>query len=84
MKYDLELSKAVNKIKTSKAGLVCIQLPDGLKRYADKIQKHIESKTDADIVIWMGSCYGACDTPFGLDKQGFDLLVQWGHSEWKQ
>ncbi len=84
MEYNLEISKAVNKIKKSKAKLVCIQLPDGLKKYAGRIQKQIESRTNANIIIWIGSCYGACDTPVGLERLNFDLLIQWGHSEWKQ
>ena len=79
MNYDLELEKAIKEIKKTDAKLVCIQLPDGLKPYADKIQKKIESKTKARIVIWLGSCFGACDTP---DIKA-DLLIQWGHEEWK-
>ena len=78
MKYDLEIDRAVEEIKRTKAKKVCLQLPDGLKRFADEIQKAIEQKTSANVFIWMGSCYGACDTP----KIDVDLLIQWGHSEW--
>jgi len=80
--YDLELSRAVDEIKESKAKLVCIQLPDGLKPKANEIQDHIESKTDASVVIWMGSCWGGCDVPIVVEKLGVDLLIQWGHSEY--
>ncbi|MBW2982423.1 diphthamide synthesis protein [Candidatus Woesearchaeota archaeon] len=80
MQYDLELDKTIKEIKKQKAKLVCIQLPDGLKPEACKIQKEIKSKTDAEVLIWLGSCYGACDTP-KLDN--VDLLIQWGHSEWQ-
>ncbi len=83
MNYDLELNKAISEIKKQKAKLVCIQLPDGLKQYAKDIQQEIETKRNAKIVIWLGSCYGACDTPKNLDKLGIDLLIQWGHSKWK-
>ena len=83
MDYDLELNKAVKEIKVNKAKLVCIQLPDGLKRYAKDIQTELEKKTNAQILIWLGSCYGACDTP-NIEKYNIDLLIQWGHSEWKQ
>jgi 2-(3-amino-3-carboxypropyl)histidine synthase len=82
--YELELEKAVKEIRKAGARLVCIQLPDGLKRYADEIQKEIESKTKADVIIWLGSCFGACDIPRGLENIGVDLLIQWGHEEWKQ
>ena len=80
MDYDLELDRAVEKIKQDKAKLVCIQLPDGLKSQAKAIQEHIESSTSAKIIIWIGSCYGACDTP---DIKEADLLIQWGHSRWR-
>ncbi|MBI2671656.1 diphthamide synthesis protein [Candidatus Woesearchaeota archaeon] len=76
--YDLELEKASSKIKEEKAGVVCIQLPDGLKEKATEIAKYLEEKTKAKIVIWLGSCWGACDIP-NLDV---DLLIQWGHSDW--
>lgn len=82
MNYDLELDKVVKQINRQKAKLVCIQLPDGLKDKAKEIQTVIESKTKAKVIIWLGSCYGACDTP-DLDRLGVDLLIQWGHSEWK-
>ncbi len=82
MQYDLELNKAITAIKKQRAKLVCIQLPDGIKRYAKDIQQQIEKQTNAKILIWLGSCYGACDTP-NIEKLGVDLLIQWGHSEWK-
>ena len=78
--YDLELSKAVGEIKKSNAKLVCIQLPDGLKPKAEDIKEHIEKNTKASVIIWLGSCYGACDIP-KVEKLGVDLLIQWGHSE---
>jgi 2-(3-amino-3-carboxypropyl)histidine synthase len=83
MNYDLELEKAVSKIQESNAKLVCIQLPDGLKLKAADIQQELESKTDAKIIIWLGSCYGACDWPLGIDKLGIDLLIAWGHTVWR-
>ena len=75
--YDLELNKAVEEIKKNNAKSVCIQLPDGLKPKAKEIQQHIEKNTDASVIIWLGSCYGACDIP----KLEVDLLIQWGHSK---
>ena len=80
--YDLYIKKAVDAIKKTKAKLVCIQLPDGLKPSAMDIRQELIAKTDAKIIFWGGSCYGACDLPLALDKLGVDLLIQWGHSEW--
>ncbi|MBN1644807.1 diphthamide synthesis protein [Candidatus Woesearchaeota archaeon] len=78
MEYDLELDRAVEEIKKTQAKKVVIQLPDGLKPKAGDIAKQLEKKTNAEISIWLGSCYGACDIP----KVEADLLIQWGHSEW--
>lgn len=80
--YDLELNKAVEEIKKKNAKLVCIQLPDGLKPKAREIQEYIEKNTDADVVIWLGSCWGGCDVPLSVEKLGVDLLIQWGHSHY--
>ena len=81
--YDLELEKAIAKIKEEGTKLVCIQLPDGLKPYAAEIQQQLEKNTDAKVVIWAGSCYGACDAAVEAQRLGVDLLIQWGHSEWR-
>ncbi len=81
--YDLELGKVIERIKKDDAKMVCVQLPDGLKPRADEIQRSIEQQTGANVVIWMGSCYGACDVPVQVDRLGVDLLIQWGHSVWR-
>ncbi len=81
--YNLELEKAVKQIKKNKAKLVLIQLPDGLKPKAELIKKELESGTDASVIIWLGSCFGACDVPENVKKLGVELIIHWGHSEWK-
>ena len=80
--YDLEIEKAIAKIKEENAKLVCIQLPEGLKPDAEKIVDTLQQKTDARVIVWMGSCYGACDVPLEVERLGVDLLIQWGHSSW--
>ena len=82
MEYDLELDKAAELINKEKAKNVCIQLPDGLKPKAGEIADFLKSKTKANIFIWAGSCFGACDIP-NLKKLKIDLLIQWGHSRWE-
>jgi len=84
MNYDLELEKAVEKINGQKAKLVCIQLPEGLKPEAKKIADHIEKNTGAKVIIWMGSCYGACDVPVQVKELGADMIIQWGHALFKK
>ena len=81
--YDLELEKVIERIRNYNAKLVCIQLPDGLKPRAKEIQQTIEKNTKANAIIWMGSCFGACDVPLQVERLGVDLLIQWGHSTWR-
>lgn len=79
--YDLELEKALAKIKETKAKTVCIQLPDGIKPEAQKIVDLISLKTGARALIWLGSNFGACDIPLGLQRMNVDLLISWGHNQ---
>ena len=81
--YDLELKKVIERVQKDNAKLVCVQLPDGLKPRAAEIQEAIEKNTSAKVIIWMGSCYGACDVPLQVERLGVDLLIQWGHSVWR-
>ena len=83
LKLNLEINKAIEKINAENAKMVCIQLPDGLKPRAGEIQNEIEEKTKAKVVFWSGSCFGACDIPVGLDKLEVDMIIQFGHSDWK-
>jgi len=88
-KYDLQLNKVVNEIKKTKAKLVLLQFPDGLKPYATAVVDFLEEKINSgnknkvDFLIWMESCFGACDTPVlgkELEKK-IDLVIQFGHNE---
>ena len=81
--YDLELDRITREIKKHKARRVLIQLPDGLKPQAVNIVKELKKHTKAEIFIWAGSCYGACDVPLAeAEKMKVDLIVQFGHSAW--
>ncbi len=81
-KYDLELDRIISNIKKNNAKLVLLQFPDGLKPYATAVVDYLEEKTKAEFLIWMESCFGACDTPIGLEKikPKIDMLIQFGHS----
>lgn len=57
-----------------------MQLADGLKPYARRIQDHLEAHTKATILVWGGSCFGSCDIPLEAKTLGVDLVLQWGHS----
>lgn len=82
MEYNLELEKAVKKIKEENAKIVCVQLPEGLRTRTPEIVEALEQQTGATVVVWLGSCYGACDIPLQVESLDVDLIIQWGHSEW--
>jgi len=81
--YDLELNKVISKIKNKGARLVLLQFPDALKPYATSIVDYLRKKTSAEFLIWLGSCFGACDIPIGLEsiRPKIDLVIQFGHNE---
>lgn len=81
LELNLELEKLFSVLEQNKAQKVLIQLPDGLKPKAKEIQEKIKEKyPKIKLTFWAGSCYGACDLP---NVSGYDLLVQFGHSEWR-
>lgn len=77
MNYDFEIEKIVNKINSNKYKVILLQFPEGLKPESTRIANEIEKKTKCKVLIWGGSCYGACDIP----NLKVDLIVQFGHSE---
>ncbi len=79
-KYELELDEIIKQIKKQKPKSVLLQFPDGLKPYALEIVDYLEENTDAEISIWLGSCFGACDIP----KTDADLVIQFGHAALNQ
>lgn len=80
--YSIDYGRLASHIKENDAKRVMIQLPDGLKAQAEEIQRRLEQETDAELLFWAGSNFGACDLPVGLDKLGVDLLIHLGHTEW--
>ncbi|MEA3429752.1 MAG: diphthamide synthesis protein [Nanoarchaeota archaeon] len=84
MEIDYELDKVVEEIKENNAKRVLIQLPDGLKPRAMQIEQSLKEKTGVEIMIWLGSCFGACDLPIEVDKLGVDLILQFGHAEFRK
>ncbi len=78
--FDFDLKMAVNLIEKSRAKVIGIQVPEGLKRAAPFIAREIEKRTNATVVISGDPCYGACDVDMELCKD-VDLLIHIGHSE---
>jgi 2-(3-amino-3-carboxypropyl)histidine synthase len=82
-KYDLEIKKIVDTVKKDKVKRVLLQFPEGLKPYSQVICDKIEKESGSECMIWMGTCFGACDVPLEVERLGVDLIVQFGHSVWK-
>lgn len=82
--YNLELEKLIQEIKKRNSKQVLIQLPDGLKNKANEITDFIEENTNAKTFIWLGSCFGACDLPLGVNILGMDLIIQFGHNRFNK
>lgn len=80
--YNIDYEKIISTIKEQGAKRVMVQLPDGLKNNALEIQQKLQAATDAEILFWSGTNFGACDLPVGLEKLGVDLLIHLGHTEW--
>jgi 2-(3-amino-3-carboxypropyl)histidine synthase len=76
--YELELERVVAEIKKAGAKSVLLQLPDGLKPWGPVLVDYLEGESSAEISIWLGECFGACDLP----DSGCDLVVQFGHAAW--
>lgn len=84
-KYNFEINKILEEINKYKAKRVLLQFPEGLKLHATAVVDYLREKTNGKVefLIWLGSCFGACDTPTGLEKlkPKIDLLIQFGHNE---
>jgi len=77
--YKLELDRIVLEINKSGHKKVLIQLPDGLKPFGPAIVDYLQENSSAEISIWLGDCFGACDLP----ESDADLVVQFGHAPWR-
>ena len=76
--------KVIKLIKKENAKIVLLQFPEGLKPYAVAVVDYLKERAlKVVFLIWIGSCYGACDTPVGLEKlkPQIDLVIQFGHNE---
>ncbi len=81
--YDLELSKIVKDVKAQKAKRILLQFPEGLKPHSTQVVEELKkSLPKTEVLIWLDTCFGACDVPLEVERLGVDLIVQFGHSPW--
>lgn len=81
--YDLNLEKMAAAVRDHAPKRILVQLPDGLKARAPEIRDRLARETEAPVLFWAGSNFGACDMPLSVDKMGVDLLIHVGHSAWR-
>ncbi len=74
---DLQMERAVSEVRSRKAKLVGLQMPEGLKTRAREFAGHLEDSTGCQVIILGDPCYGACDL---RSLKGLDLLVHVGHA----
>lgn len=60
---------------------ILLQVPDGLRRQAPAMAGAIEAGfKEAKVIIWAGTCYGACDLPLNAAQAAkCDLIFHVGH-----
>jgi 2-(3-amino-3-carboxypropyl)histidine synthase len=78
--FDLDLESIFRAIRENDHKRILLQFPDGLRRIATKVATAIEDGTGIDVLIWAGSCFGACDIPNIEEGSEIDLIVQFGHA----
>jgi len=74
---DLQIDRAVAEVRSRKARLVGLQMPEGLKTRARDFARRLEDATGCQVIILGDPCYGACDL---RSLSGMDLLVHVGHA----
>jgi 2-(3-amino-3-carboxypropyl)histidine synthase len=78
--YDFRLDEVAEWVRKIDARVVALQLPEGLKVYAQEITRRLESMTSASCLIVGDPCYGACDYTVRYHTYA-DALVQFGHAD---
>ncbi len=79
---EVDVQALLEELRTRRARLVALQLPEGLKRRAEELAGLIESGTDATVIVSADPCYGACDLMDDeLRALGVDQVVHLGHAE---
>ncbi len=68
------MEKVRDELEDIGATKVMLQVPDGLRRKAHLISDHIP----AEVTLWGGTCYGACDLPLSIGDN--HALIHMGHT----
>ncbi len=81
MDYELNIDKVKEEIKKKKPKKILIQLPEGLKPRSREIMKKLKNNKDLEILLDGEAVYGACCIPPEKEREKYDLIVHFGHTE---
>ncbi|MFW6448501.1 MAG: diphthamide biosynthesis enzyme Dph2 [Halobacteriota archaeon] len=83
--WDYELDRIREAALDRDAGLVGLQVPEGLKRRARRVIDDLEAHLPDDTTVAVSGepCYGACDLDLDLLRRS-DVFVHFGHSPMKE
>jgi 2-(3-amino-3-carboxypropyl)histidine synthase len=80
--YEFEENKLIKEIKKKKAKRILLQLPEGLKKEANRIVRFIQDNLNIEVIISGEPCWGACDIALNEAKNlKADLIVMYGHAQ---
>jgi len=75
-----ELEKSVEQLDV-KGKIVAVQIPEGLKQYADKIMDALKERGAEEVILFIDPNFGACDLKDReARKLGADVLIHFGHN----
>jgi 2-(3-amino-3-carboxypropyl)histidine synthase len=74
---DFEIERIAELVEETKARVIRLQFPEGLKRYGPDVAKRIQQQISVTVLLSGNPCHGACDLDY--DAQA-DLLVHFGHA----
>lgn len=77
-RYEIDIDGLIALIKKRKSRRVGVQLPEGLKRQAMEISEVIRERSGAEVWLFGGECFGACDLEHDED---LDIVLHFGHSD---
>ena len=79
--YDLEPDRIISEIRRLRVRRVLLQMPDGLKPYAQQLAGEIAGRTGVEVFLSASPCYGGCDLALTeAERLGVGLLVHFGHT----
>ncbi len=75
------LDEIKRELKNLKGKKVLLQVPEGLKTYAERIIEFMENNGN-EVFLYVSPCFGACDIPVDTAKMvGANMIVHLGHNQ---